>query len=140
MKDKKVIVLVVLSVLAVISLVRGITSHPARKTDTSYTYTAQATKPQTSSSQGATFTQRRAKKSQFASWKRSPFMPSSTLTVSPAIVLGGIMWDKNNPKAMIGDAIVKKGDRVGSYTVIDIQKTSVILNDGIKDIELRLKE
>ena len=41
---------------------------------------------------------------------------------------------------MIGDAIVRKGDKVGSNTVVDVQKDKVILNDGAKNFELKLEK
>jgi len=50
------------------------------------------------------------------------------------------MWNKTNPTAMIGDVIVKRGDKLGANTVVEINPDSIILNDGTKDFELKLKE
>jgi len=50
------------------------------------------------------------------------------------------MWSEKNPGAMINDTIVKNGDRIGDNTVIEIRQDKVILSDGTKDFELKLKE
>lgn len=55
-----------------------------------------------------------------------------------ALELRGIVWDKLKPRALIGDRIVKPGDVIGKYVVTKINKESVIVNDGERDIELRL--
>lgn len=84
-------------------------------------------------------TKRRAVRSKYAAWKRSPFVPTGTPGGEPSTIsLRGIMWNKTNPKAMFGDAIAGKGDKVGNSTVVDIKKDRVIINDGTKDIELRI--
>jgi hypothetical protein len=41
---------------------------------------------------------------------------------------------------MIGDIMVVKGDTIGGNKVIDIQPKRVILNDGIKDFELKIEK
>lgn len=83
---------------------------------------------------------RRAVRTQFKSLKRDPFTPKPTVAprAAPAssITLSGIMWSEKDPKAMIGDAIVRKGERVGSVTVVEIRKKSVVLNDGVKTYEV----
>lgn len=76
------------------------------------------------------------KKSSHADWGRNPFVFSSG--VSQDITLGGILWDINRPAAIISGEIVSKGDSVGRYVVVDVQQDRVILNDGQKDIDLRL--
>ena len=54
--------------------------------------------------------------------------------------MNGIIWNKTKPKAMIGDAIVVKGDTIGANKVVDIQPNRVILNDGTKDFELKIEK
>lgn len=139
MRDKKVVALIVLTVLAVISLIYGVTAHPkgrARNATVIESRTALT-------SQGAgnvVSTKRRAKRSQFKTWKRSPFVASLTVSTKTKLTLNGIIWDKAKPKAMIGDAIVVKGDTVGANKVVDIQPDRVILNDGTKDFELKIEK
>jgi hypothetical protein len=53
------------------------------------------------------------------------------------IKLNAILWDKDRSLAVINHNVVKKGDKAGHYTVIDIKADRVILNDGTKDIELK---
>lgn len=52
--------------------------------------------------------------------------------------LVGIMFDKNNPAAIINDEIVEVGDKVNGNKIIEITKDRVILNDGGRNIELKL--
>ena len=53
-------------------------------------------------------------------------------------ILTGILWDKNIPKVIIKHTIVKIGDTIDDKKVICINEDSVILNDGTKDLELKL--
>ena len=78
------------------------------------------------------------KKSSYPDWGRNPFVFSAA--VSQDLVLGGILWDVNRPAAIIGGEIVAKGGSAGPYVVVDIQQDRVILNDGKKDLELRLEK
>ncbi len=78
----------------------------------------------------------RQSKSSYEDWGRNPFM--SSLAVSQGPTLDGILWDANNPVAVINGEIAGKGDSVGPYVVVEVRPESVLLNDGEKDIELRL--
>lgn len=82
--------------------------------------------------------------SQSLELKRDPFA-----TVIPAVVksqaaqvssitLSGILWEENNPLAIINNKIVKVGDRVAGCNVVEIRQNSVSLNNGTKDFELKL--
>jgi len=72
----------------------------------------------------------------YEDWGRNPFVLHVQQALE-AIRLQGIIWDKENPTAIIGDNIVGIGDKIDSKTVVDIKQDHVILNDGTKDIELR---
>lgn len=142
MKDKKVIILIVLGIGAVISIIYGITTPAkwearpdAAAASKSLNHVA-VTRVESKAAQPA---ERRYKRSAYTSWKRSPFVPAGT-SVSSSLVLSGIIWNKDKPKAMIGDAIVLKGDTVGGNKVVDIKPDSVILNDGTKDFELKIEK
>ena len=75
-------------------------------------------------------------KDRFPSWGRDPFQK---IDASKAMLgLQGIMWDTQNPKAIINNKIVKVGDTVGGDIIVDIQEDKVILTDGIESYELRL--
>lgn len=138
MRDKKIIILIILLIFAVVSLIYGISARP--KGGAKRVYIATGGSLQQASSQAALSTQRRAKRSKFTSWKRNPFVPTGVSGMSSNLVLSGILGSGTNLKAMIGDAIVGKGDKVGDNTVVEVKKNSVILNDGTKDFELKLKE
>ena len=84
---------------------------------------------------------RRSARTKYTFLNRDPFIPKGTPGAqSLGFNLEGIMWSEKDPKAMISGAIVHKGDRIGEATVVAVKKTSVILNDGTKDFELKLKE
>lgn len=135
MKNKKVIILIVLSIFAVISLIHGMVARPRAKTaGQDITGKKELLPPQSGFS-----VERRAKRSKFTSWKRNPFVAGGTSTASN-LVLSGIIWSKSKPKAMIGDMIVTKGTKIEGNTVVDIKPDKVILNDGTKDFELKLEK
>ncbi len=57
------------------------------------------------------------------------------------IVLNGIILNAELPMAIINNILVKEGGFVtGTIKVVSIKPDSVILNDGIKDFELKLRE
>lgn len=85
-------------------------------------------------------TKRRAARTQFRSWKREPFVPQGLPGSPSKLVLSGIIAHGNEFKAMIGDAIVGKGDRIGDNTVVEVRKDSVVLNDGVKDFEIKMEQ
>lgn len=133
MQNKKVVILIVLSVFAAISLIHGLTARPKARSAVP-AITAPGNMVPT---EGVFSVERRAARSKFTSWKRSPFVPSGT-PASSNLVLSGIIWNKDKPKAMINDMILTKGDSVGENKIIDIKPDRVILNDGTKDFELKM--
>jgi hypothetical protein len=137
MKDKKVVVLIVLSVFAVISLARGIMAPAKHRHGGAPPHEQQPQLQRQEPAQGLSMT-RRAKRSTFAAWKRNPFVPG--YAASTSMTLSGVIWNKDRPKAMIGDTIVTKGDKVCGATVVEIKPDSVILNDGSKNIEIKLEK
>ena len=71
---------------------------------------------------------------------RNPFSPTATgAGATQAISLSGIIWDEENPAAMIGDRIVKEGDMVGKKKVKKIQEDKVILIEAGKEHILELE-
>jgi len=71
--------------------------------------------------------------------KRDPFMPVSTR--GGQIRFTGVIWDSQEPQAIINDVFVKVGGNIGDgVTVVEIRKNSVILSDGSENIELFLEE
>jgi len=140
MQNKKLIILIVLSVFAAISLFRGITTPSKYRVKSLSAPAVSRTQPAGAERAAAHLSmERRAKRTRFKSWKRSPFV-SGEKPASATLVLSGIIWTNENPKAMIGDMIVRKGDRVNNSTVIDIRPDKVIMNDGTKNFELKLEK
>lgn len=139
MKDKKVIILIILGICAVISLSYGIFSSPKGRRQVPSVPAAVSQAEKIEPAQGAAGIQRRAARTKFKSWARSPFAPRAG-AAGTSLSLSGIVGSPKKPKAMIGDAIVGVGDMVGKYKVVAIRQDRVILNDGTKDIELKLKQ
>jgi len=79
--------------------------------------------------------ERKKAKTSYTEWGRNPF----TLSASPkASVLEGILWDAQDPKAMINGRILGIGEKVGSGEITDIQRTSVTIKTGTKEKVYRL--
>jgi hypothetical protein len=73
--------------------------------------------------------------------KRDPFVASpivSETSLHSEISLTGILWDKLKPLAIIDGNVVRKGQRVGNKTIMDIKQDRVILSDGQIISEIRL--
>ena len=73
--------------------------------------------------------------------KRDPFISVpivSEKSLHPEISLTGILWDKAKPLAIIDGNVVKKGQRVGNKTIVEIKQDRVILSDGQVISEIRL--
>jgi len=137
---KKIIILIILGIVAVISLFYGMFAPSRAKRNIILKQTTSTPHELTvTTEKGTAYLTRNAKKTAYSSWSRDPF------STSPAPIKGyggptleGIIWDKENPMAVINDNIVKIGDKVSGNTVVDIKQDKVILNDGTKDFELRL--
>jgi hypothetical protein len=74
-------------------------------------------------------------------WSRDPFSGKIYFERSKSNVrleLKGILWDEKGSRALIGNEIVQEGDKVGQYTILKINKNSIIISDGTKNTELEL--
>ncbi len=83
---------------------------------------------------------------QFLSWGRDPFAeafrlipPDSSQSDSTDLVLRGIIWRGGEARALIGDEILKSGDRRGDLKILDIEKDRVICKKGGKIVTLFLE-
>lgn len=145
MKNKKIIILVILSVGAVFSLTYGmLTPSKIRREIRSRSVSAKKkgiAATQEKSIASIAPSTRHSSRTSYTSWVRDPFSSgpavSSPTTISD-MRLTGILWDDVAPLAMINDNPIGVGDKIGGYTVADIQKDTVILTDGTKNYELRL--
>jgi hypothetical protein len=75
-------------------------------------------------------------------WRRDPFLAQvSSAAVASRLKLNGIVWDEKNPYAMVNDKVVKVGDVIEGFRVLEIKQGSVILwSDAGKFHELKLFE
>ncbi len=71
---------------------------------------------------------------------RDPFSRQSVSAVTArGLSLSGIAWDSEDPTAIIDSRIVRVGDEIGGYVVIEIRKDTVVLNNGTENLELNLE-
>lgn len=131
MADKKKIILIVLSAVSLFVWIKGLGVFSKNKQAKNYSAppflkNAQASQP---------------RRTEYKDYKRNPFSaaPVSKSEVS-GLSLGGIISDDKELYALINDQIVHVGDTIGVNKVIDIKENMVILNDGTKEIELKLEE
>ena len=74
-------------------------------------------------------------------WIRCPFCGKLYIDGGGGVIaLSGILWDVKDSKAVINGEIVGIGDEINKYSVVDIDRNSVVLNNGTKDIEISLEE
>ena len=92
---------------------------------------------------------RRVKKTnnqmQFTSWGRDPFWEAFRLAEVDAanadssnFVLRGVIWKGGEAYVLIGDAVLKEGERSGDLKILDIDKNRVVCKKGRKIITLVL--
>lgn len=137
MADKKVIILCVLAVLAIGSLSYGILTPAKGKSGRVIPGRTVTETTTLINLEKLDFIPRRALKSSHASWGKDPFVLSSEK--SSGIVLNGILFDKLMPAAIINSQVVKVGDIIGEYTVVDITPEKVILRKDSIITELKLE-
>ncbi len=141
MKDKKLVTLIILGILAVFSLVYGTVAPTKTARKLSAERAALRQKQRGKLTEEFIPVARDRKRTDFNSWSRDPFAPGdiSALGISE-LALNGIIWDRVEPNAIINDEIVKIGDKVLNYKIVDIKYDKVIINDGVNNFELRLKQ
>ncbi len=67
--------------------------------------------------------------------------PVKAIAEMPKIAINGIMWNPQNPLAMLGlpdgsSTVVKAGQTVGEFTVKKIEKTRVVVVIGKREVVL----
>ncbi len=97
-----------------------------------------------SGAEGTLFSSLREKSARL-SLKRDPFYGAqlsgnSAESSGPSgISLSGIFWDPENPRAIINGRVAGAGDEVDGYTVKEIRRDRVYLENGDRRTELRLE-
>lgn len=81
--------------------------------------------------------------------ERDPFSPlvsKSGLILIPReiditdLVFRGIIYSQEEPIAIINDQVLKKGDSIGKYTILEIKEKEVLLKKGNEGFTLKLEE
>ncbi|MFQ5651523.1 MAG: hypothetical protein ACE5IY_16430 [bacterium] len=85
----------------------------------------------------------------WGAWGRDPFAQAHRLgraaltppgTNTSTLELRGIIWNGNDASALIGDRILRKGERMGALTVLDILPDRVVCKRGSEVITLTLQK
>lgn len=144
LQDRKLVLLIVLSIAAAVSLAHGILKPVGPKSKSESMHQAESIVREISQfTQSQHLVERRVKRGNNEKWNRDPFQSPyfSAELARNDFVLQGIAWDEKNPQALIGDEIYSAGGRVeGNITVKAIKKQSVILTNGEMNLELKLGE
>jgi hypothetical protein len=74
------------------------------------------------------------------SWVKDPFSGKLYSSSSEMeLRLEGILWDPKNPAAIINGEVVKIGDVLaGGSRIVAIKQNMVVVNDGMRNIEIKL--
>jgi len=139
-KNKKLTILIVLLIGAVISITYGVTApvRPKGKLAAKeYDITHKIKKPR----EDTILTGRYMKRSDYKEWGRNPFAIDTEEEIAQTgLVLSGIFWDYRNPSAIVNDDIVTVGSVIDGSTVVAIERKKVVLDGAAGKIELLLNE
>ena len=75
-------------------------------------------------------------------WGRDPFLAGRAIAVKglTGFVLSGIIWDEKQPLVIINSRVLKAGDMIEDFLVVEIKQDSVILSKGGQNFEVQLFE
>jgi type II secretory pathway component PulC len=80
-------------------------------------------------------------------WGRDPFVGAirlaeldSTSTDSSDFVLRGVIWKGDDARVLIGDEILRKGERAGDLEILQIKKDRVVCKKNGKIVTLLLQK
>lgn len=62
-------------------------------------------------------------------WSKNPFLKPANEVAFDELALTGIIYSADEAAALINDMVVKKGDKVGSSEIVEIEKERVILRN-----------
>ncbi len=144
MRNKKLLILTILRVAAVLSIIYGIFFISRGRWESTSRPAAVYHDEKTQLTRRVTPAIRDAKRTEYVSWGRDPFSLPQDSAITPitpitptTLNLNGIIWVKESPVAIINDNFVGIGDRIDGNTVVDITRDRVILNDGTNDFVLK---
>ncbi len=75
-------------------------------------------------------------------WGRDPFkrVKAKSKAYTRDLILNGVIWDEDDPYAIINGKVVVSGDYIESNLVVYIGKRGVILDSGSEQFELKVWE
>lgn len=135
MNNKKIIIAVILSIGALMSLTYGFISTPKPKKKAEPGVSSVSSLPRIIPQK------RRTKRTEHREWDRNPFVPGKVIVKEEKLrlVLNGIMGAANNLKAVINNEMIGVGDEIEGYEVVEITPSKVVLKKGTKTRVLDLK-
>ena len=71
-------------------------------------------------------------------WRRDPFTRGAGIGEVSGLTLTGILWDPNEPIAVINGQTVQVGDEVDGYQIVAISHDRVSLTDGTPTLQLSI--
>ena len=74
--------------------------------------------------------------SQQVAWGRDPFLRGRTTDATSDLTLSGILWDANQPMAIINGQTLHVGDHLEGYRVTEITQDRVSVSDGTQILQL----
>ena len=69
-------------------------------------------------------------------WRRDPFTRTASVEPEGGLTLSGILWDADQPMAILNGQIVRVGETVEGYRVLEIAKDHVTVTDGSRVLQL----
>ena len=141
-KEKRnLVILSSIVLLAVLVWIRGFTVsvRPKQSPGSATPVTASLQVASAPPSHPERFPSGERSRSRFNSWGRDPFVLEGELAQGiKGLVLDGIVWDEQNPLAMINDEVLRVGDTIGNSRIVNITQTEVTLKEGGSKFTLRL--
>ena len=69
-------------------------------------------------------------------WGRDPFMRGARAGQASGLTLSGVLWDPNQPMAIINGQMVHVGDELEGYRILEITQDRVSVTDGTQTLQL----
>ena len=139
--EKKKIILAALIIISLFVWLPGLRVHPLGRPALPAGRSGNKLEKNSQALNLADSLERPRKRTAYKGWGRDPFTISRvSAPAAPGLQLGGIVYDIKDSYALINDEVLHTGDEVSGNKVIEIKQDRVILNDGIKDFELKLEQ
>ena len=71
-------------------------------------------------------------------WRRDPFTRGAAMEEMSGLTLSGILWDPNQPIAIINGQMVHVGEEHDGYRIVEIVEDHVSITDGTQIFQLQI--